>query len=338
MEKFKTGVIGADTRIGQELVRRLLMHPFVEVVAASSAEYSGKPLSHICPSLCGMTNLPLVKELDVIAKSDVVFNADMTIDGQELGAQCIKNKCVFIDLGEAFRLADEEAFDRYFGSGFAYAGLHDAAIYGLPELMRDQMPGKVLIANPGAVATGAALALTPLILDGLIIADGIFIDAVVSTADIPPVTQGIRHTFEGAGNAALCPSEGVAQYEIEQMLSIAAARPIKVTCATNAVGISRGVLVNCFVRTQLSASDRTLTNSLVKLYDSERFVRILPPGVTPSVQAVCGTNYCDISVRFMERSATAVITAALDPLGKGSAGQAVQNMNALLSVPEHLSL
>jgi len=338
MEKFKVGIVGADTRMGQELVRRLLTHPFVEVAAASSSAYAGRPINEVCPQLMGLTSLTLVGEQEVIARADVVFNADTSFNSQELGALCIKNRCVFIDLSDEFRLSNEADFKAYSGEDFSYAGLHEAAIYGLPELMRDQMLGKVLIANPGAAATAAALALIPPVLDGLISCDGIAINAAISAADAPGLSRPAREFGSAANNIALGPDGTIDRYEIEQLLTIAAGKNVRITYAPTTVCASRGVLVSCFVRTQLAASEKTLTNSLVKLYNSERFVRILPPGAAPSTTAVYGTNCCDIGVRCFERTGTAVITAALDTLGKGSVGQAIQNMNTLLSLPEHIAL
>lgn len=336
MDKFKTGVIGADTRIGQELVRRLLTHPFVELAAVSSSENPGKYLATVCPSFFGQTDLTLVGEEEVIAKADVVFNADPYINSQELGAVCIKNKCVFIDLGDAFRFADAESYSLFKGEDFAFPGLHDAAIYGLPELMRDQMTGKVLVACPGAAATGAVLGLVPPVLEGLISHEGITVTAAVSAADLGDGRTAFGSAADDIGS--VCGAPPVARYEIEQMLSIASGHSVRITFAENRVCASRGVLVTCFAKTALSANAKTITSTLEKIYAEEKFIRILPPDTPLSTRAVLGTNLCDLSVSCSERTSTAIITAALDPLGKGSAGQAIQNMNALLSLPEQFSV
>jgi len=328
MDRFRIGILGADSPQGQQLMRLLLVHPIAELVAisttAASAALTGSPVGSCCPSLYERCALSFVSDEQVMQEADVVFSADPAADSQDLAAGCIKNKCVFLDLGPAFRLDDEEEFRQWFGTGFSYPGLHEAAIYGLPELMREHMTGKVLVGVPGGSATAALLALVPLLNEGLIEPEGI---------TVTPMLPG--------GSAGLCGS--VAAFpetpEIEQLLSRSAGRNVRISATACFTEARRGLLVSCTAKASLSANARTVRTALNSYYSGERFVRILPPGGRgASAAAVVGSNICEISCRYDERTGTVTVCAALDSLMKGSAGQAVQCMNRLLSMPEEIGV
>ncbi|MBE6759943.1 MAG: hypothetical protein E7554_07630, partial [Ruminococcaceae bacterium] len=220
MDRFRIGIIGADSPQGQQLTRLLLAHPIAELVAVSttvgSTGLTGSTVGSCCPSLLDRCALSFVSDEQVMSEADVVFNADLAADSQELAAGCIKNKCVFLDMGSAFRIADEEEYRQWFGTGFAYPGLNEAAVYGLPELMREHMTGKVLAAIPGGAATAVLMALVPLLNEQLIEPEGITITAMLPA---------------GGSGADLCAAPAVPfteTPEIEQMLSEAAGRTIRV--------------------------------------------------------------------------------------------------------------
>jgi len=334
MERFKIGIIGADTPQGQQLICLLLNHPIADLVAVSSAgdvgTRQGMPVSNVIPSLLGLCSMHFVDNTQVLTEADVVFCADPGASNEELVAECIKNKCVTLDLGLAFRLVDEENYRLCYGSGFVYPGLHSAAIYGLPELLRDHMSERVLAGIPGAVPTAALLALTPLINEGLVECDGIVIDA-----KLPSGENTASRLFCADGAPLECANDAP---EIEQLLSEAAGRKIAVTLTGCRTSSRRGLMVTCVAKAALAANSRTLRTALSTYYTDERFVRILPPSGRVDVSAVEGSNLCDISVRFDERTGRVIVCAALDSLMKGSAGQAVQCMNRLLSMPEEIGL
>ncbi len=331
MDRFRIGILGADSPQGQQLMKLLLNHPIAELVAvsttAASAALTGSPVGSCCPSLLERCSLSFVSDGQVMSDADVVFNADIAADSQELAAGCIKNKCVFLDMAHAFRIADEEEYHQWFGTGFSYPGLHDAAVYGLPELMRDYMSGKVLASIPGGAATAVLLALTPLLIEQLIEPEGISV--------VPMLPAG----GSGAGLCAAAPAPFTEIPEMEQMLSEAAGRTVRINASPCYTNDRRGLLVVCTAKAALSASARTVRTALNTYYSGERFVRILPPGsLGASVAAVEGSNICEISCRFDERTGIVTVCAALDSLMKGSAGQAVQCMNRILSMPEEIGV
>lgn len=331
MDKFRIGILGADSPQGQQLIKLLLAHPIAELTAVSTttgtAALTGSPVGSCCPSLYDRCVLSFVSDEQVMTEADVVFNADTAADSQELAAGCIKNKCVFLDLASSFRLSDEEEHRQWFGTGFAYPGLNDAAVYGLPELMRGYMTGKVLVSIPGGAATAALLALVPLLSEGLIEPDGITITPMLPA---------------GGSGAGLCapPAVPFAETpEIEQLLSQSAGRAVRIAASPCFTAERRGLLVSCTAKASLAASARTVRTALNNYYAGERFVRILPPGTRgASASAAEGTNVCEISCRFDERTGTVSVCSALDSLMKGSAGQAVQCMNRILSMPEEIGV
>lgn len=332
MDRFRIGITGADSRQGRQLIKLLLNHPIAELVAVSSTRAGdNRPVSRVFPSLQGLCPLSLCPEEQVLQLADVVFNADITGDSQELAAACIKNKCVFIDMATSFRIASEEEYRQWFGDGFAYPGLNDASVYGLPELLREHLEGKVLVGLPGAAATASLLALVPLLNEGLVESEGIVINAMLPWDDCSaPDTEAVS-----ALAAGLYPETP----EIEQLLSESAGRTVRATVIPSCTPSKRGLLVTCCAKAALSASARTLQTAMESYYSGERFIRVLPnSGRSASTDTVLGTNVCEISVRHDERTGRVIVCAALDSLMKGSAGQAVQCMNRILSIPEELGL
>lgn len=329
MEKFKVGIIGAAEPVGAELVRLLLGHPVAELTAVSAGNNSNIPLGELYPALRDICGDAMLSDAEVISRSDIVFCALSGSDNQEIAAECIKNKCVFIDLGAAFRLGSEEEYSQWYGGKFVYPGLHEAAVYGLPELMRSEMPGRVVVGCPGAVATAAELALVPLLEEGLLSPKNIVIDA-----KIPAGSYG--------GSSDGCFAFGVGSFretaEIEQMLSDAAQTAVRVTVAPHIIPSKRGLIVTCYGAGTLAANEKTLRNAFERAYGSEPFIRLLPEDAGASTGAVIGSNLCDISLKYDVRTGGAAVTVALDYFMKGSAGQAVQCMNMLLSMPEGLGV
>lgn len=339
MDKFKVGIIGATGYAGVELVRLLAGHPLVELTAVASQSFMGKPISEVYPSLYGLCDLICVSNEEVIAKSDVVFAAVPSGISQELAAECIQSKCVFIDLGADFRLDSEEDYAEWYGGSYKYPGLHEAAVYGLPELFRDQMPGRVIVGNPGCYPTASALALAPALREGLIEPQGIIIDAKSGVSGSGRSLTQASHFIDVNENFNAY-KVGVHRHtpEIEQTLTRVLGSPVRLTFVPHLLPVSRGILATCYAKSTLPCSLKTLRNAYEKAYANEPFVRVLPEGKEACIRNVTMSNFCDISLHFCERSQTVIITSAIDNMIKGAAGQAVQNMNILLSMPETLGL
>ncbi|MDR1002576.1 MAG: N-acetyl-gamma-glutamyl-phosphate reductase [Oscillospiraceae bacterium] len=339
MEKFRIGIIGATGYAGVELVRLLLLHPLAEISALGSVSFEGKKISEVYPNLLEICDLPCLTNEEVIAQSDVVFAAVPHGMSQELAAQCIQNKCVFIDLGADFRLSDEEDYKQWYGGEFKFKGLHDAAVYGIPELFRGEILGKVLLANPGCYPTSIALALSPALMGGFIEPSGIIID---SKSGVTGAGRGLTQTSHYVDVNENFGAYKVAQHrhtpEIEETLSRMAGEKITVTFVPHLLPINRGILSTCYVKLKEGFTKEHLRAAYAHVYKDEPFVRILPDGLCAAVRNVKYSNICDISIHVDERTNTAVFCSAIDNMIKGAAGQAVQNMNIMLSIPETTGL
>ena len=152
--KIKAGIIGATGYAGAELVRILLTHPEAEIAAISSVSFEGKKLSEVYPSYRTLCDMECGTQDEVVEKSDVIFAALPHGLSQELAAQCDKAGKAFIDLGADFRLESEDEYKQWYGCEFVDHDLHKRTVYGLPELFRENIKGKRIIANPGCNRCG----------------------------------------------------------------------------------------------------------------------------------------------------------------------------------------
>ncbi len=168
MDKIKVGVVGATGYAGAELCRLIMGHPQAELAAISSVSFEGKALSEVYPAYFHMCDMICGTQEQVVENSDVIFAALPHGLSQELAAQCMEAGKVFIDLGADFRLESEEEYQEWYSGSFTDKSLHREAVYGLPELFRDNIKGRRLIANPGCYTTAVPLALVPALEAGLI--------------------------------------------------------------------------------------------------------------------------------------------------------------------------
>ena len=173
---IKAGVVGATGYAGAELVRLLTGHPQAELAAISSVSFTGQALSDIYPAYYHICDLVCGTQEEVVEKSDVVFAALPHGLSQELAKTCYDAGKVFIDLGADFRLENEDDYKEWYGGTYLYKELHEQAVYALPELFREQIRGKKIIANPGCYTTAVPLALAPALRKGYIAAEGIIAD------------------------------------------------------------------------------------------------------------------------------------------------------------------
>ena len=175
---MKVGIIGASGYTGQELVRILVGHPKVEITAATSERFAGSAIDEIFPSLKGVIDLRLSKlsTKEVVRESDVIFTALPHGESMEVVVECLKGGKRVVDLSADFRLKDKDLYEQWYGK-HTCPDLLSEAVYGLPELYREEVKKAQLVANPGCYPTGAILALTPLVEAGMIAPSGIVVDA-----------------------------------------------------------------------------------------------------------------------------------------------------------------
>src|SRR5882762_10106955 len=335
----KIAVLGASGYTGAELVRLLLRHPRAEIAALTADRRAGQEMREVFPQFSPFA-LPKLAAIDSIdwkaARLDLAFCALPHATTQtvinDLLAKAPKTKVV--DLSADFRLADPARYAHWYGHEHRAPELQREAVYGLTEVYRDEIKTARLVANPGCYTSCAELALVPLLAAKAIDPDEIVIDA----------KSGMTGAGRGAKEEMLFSevSEGFHAYgvghhrhmaELDQEFSKAAGREVIVSFTPHLVPMNRGIFSTIYVR-GINKSPEDLHAILSKAYAQEPFVHVLPYGRLPQTRHVRGSNMTFIGLAKDRIPGRAIIGSALDNLTKGASGQAVQNMNVLLGLPE----
>jgi len=335
----RIAILGASGYTGAELLRILAHHPHAEIVALTADRQAGKKIGAVFPHLArhALPDLVAISEVDW-SKVDLVFCCLPHGTTQEVIAGLPKHLRV-LDLSADFRLADPEVYAKWYGHAHRAVDLQREAVYGLTEVARNAIANARLVAVPGCYPTGAQLPLIPLVKRAVIDADDIVIDA---KSGVTGAGRGLKETSLFAEV-----SEGVAAYgianhrhmpEIEQGLSVAAGRKVTVSFTPHLMPMNRGILSTIYVHMTNGAQIDDLRHTLEHAYEGEAFVRILPKGQTPATHHVRGSNLCLIGLAQDRLSGRAILVSAIDNLVKGASGQAVQDMNVMLGIPETAGL
>ncbi|MGI9421180.1 MAG: N-acetyl-gamma-glutamyl-phosphate reductase [Geminicoccaceae bacterium] len=329
------GILGATGYTGAELLRLLARHSSARVTFMTSERFAGQDIGAVFPHLAGrdLPKLSKIGDLDP-ASLDVVFGCLPHGTTQEVIGALPKGPKV-VDLSADFRLRDPALYQETYGKPHAAIERQKTAVYGLTELSRDSIKKTDLVANPGCYPTTAQLPLRPLLEAGLIATDPIIIDAKsgVTGAGRAP-KEGSLHTEVSEGLHAYGVSTHRHTPEIEQGLSEAAGEPVTVTFTPHLVPMNRGILATTYVHLTKQATPEDLQQALERRYGDEPFVRVLPFKSLPATRHVRGTNRCLIAVHPGRLPGRAILLSVTDNLVKGASGQALQNMNVMLDLPE----
>ncbi len=337
---LRVAIVGATGYTGMELLRILLCHPMVQVSALTSRKYEGQPIDRIFPALKGRIDLvcePL--NFDSIAeKADFVLTAVPHKTAMEVVPHFYHREKQVVDLSADFRLRDPGVYERWY-QPHQCKDLLKEAIYGLPELHRKAIKKARIVGNPGCYPTGALLAIAPLVWEKLVDLSQIVIDAKsgVSGAGRDPVL-GTLYCEVNEGLKPYKVLEHRHHPEIEQELTQLAKKAVRVVFVPHLVPMDRGILSTIYVSLGRKLNTEDLLALYSKFYKGEFFVRLCPEGEYPNVSSVRGSNFCDIGVKAADDGKGAVIVCAIDNLGKGASGQAVQNMNLMCGFPENAGL
>ncbi|MCI1965741.1 MAG: N-acetyl-gamma-glutamyl-phosphate reductase [Oscillospiraceae bacterium] len=336
---IKAGIVGATGYAGAELARLLTQHPQAELAAASSVSFTGKKLSDVYPAYRQLCDIVCTTQAEVVEKSDVVFAALPHGLSQELAADCFSKGKALIDLGADFRLKNEADYEKWYGGTFFYPELHKQAVYGLPELFREQIRGKKIVANPGCFTTAVPLALAPAVLNDLIEPAGIVADCKSGvTGAGRSLTQNTHFAELNEGFSAYKVANHRHNPEMEQTLRLLSGQNVTITFVPHLLPVSRGILATCYARLKSGVTPGQIRAAYEKQYAEEFFIRLLPQGKTADIKNVRLSNFCDISLHLDLHSSMLIAVSAIDNMGKGAAGQAVQNMNLLFGFDEKTGL
>ncbi|NIO03601.1 MAG: N-acetyl-gamma-glutamyl-phosphate reductase [Proteobacteria bacterium] len=337
---LKVAIVGATGYTGMELLRILVNHPLVRVSALTSRKFEGLPIDSVFPALKGHIDLvcePL--DFDRIAeKSDFVFTAVPHQTAMEVVPHFYARGKKVVDLSADFRFTDPQVYEKWY-QPHGCEDLLREAIYGLPELHREQITKARIVGNPGCYPTGAVLALTPMVREKRVDLSGIVIDAKsgVSGAGRDP-SLGTLFCEVNEGLKAYKILEHRHHPEIEQELSRIAQEPVRTIFVPHLIPMDRGILSTIYVKLDRKTDIKSLLALYAKSYDGEFFIRLCPEGEYPNVSNVRGSNFCDIGLKVADDRKVAVIICAIDNLVKGASGQAVQNMNLMCGFPENAGL
>ena len=323
------GIVGARGYAGQELLKLLRQHPHVSV------SYLGSRRIRKPEKFQGFTVHPFDPK-EAARRCDLLFLALPHGEAMKLAPALLSGGGLrIVDFSGDFRLRSAPAFKAAYGMPHAAAALLSKAVYGLPELNRAKIPGGMLVANPGCYPTAALLALAPLAEKRLLPPEGLVVNAISGvTGAGRSVKEDLLFCEVNEDFRAYKVDKHPHTPEIEQELARLSGRKLSLTFVPHLAPLDRGLYATIYVTFTRRMTESGLRGLYEKRYKEEPFLKVLPKGAWPQVKAVAGTNRCEIGLRLDRSGKRAVILCAIDNLGKGAAGQAVQNMNLLLGWPE----
>lgn len=336
---YRAGIVGGSGYTGAELLRLVAGHPDLDVVHVTADSNAGAAVGELYPSLAAAYPGLEYAAVDPagLAGLDVVFLALPHGASQELVPDLVDRVAHLVDLGADFRLRGDQ-YARWYHHDHAAPALLGRFAYGLPELFRAEIAAAAHVASPGCYPTAAALALAPLVAEGLVETDGILVDAMSGVSGAGRALRIGSHfseVDESVGAYGLLDHRHTA--EMELALTHAAGRDVSVLFTPHLVPMVRGIHATCHARpaTDGLSSDRLL-GVLRDHYAAEPFVHVVD--APPPTKATTGGNACLVTARFDERTGSVLAIAVLDNLVKGASGQAIQNANLLLGLPETAGL
>ena len=340
-DKVRVAVVGASGYSGIEAVRILAAHPFVELSVLTSEHYAGREVADVYRHMAGV-DLPAFEELrpDLVqGRADIALSCLPEKVGGALNAELVKSGIRVVDISADFRLKDPAQYRATYGVEHPAPQLLKEAVYGLTEFHRHELREARIVANPGCYPTGALLALLPLIKRDLIEPSSIIIDAKSGTtgarraASVEYLFSEVNENFRAykVGNHRHVP-------EMEQEIGGALGRDIALLFVPHLLPITRGILTSIFMRPRAGTTEADVRAAFEASFAKSRFVRILKAGELPELRNVRATNFCELAFVLDRRSDTLLVLTAIDNLGKGAAGQAVQNMNLMLGFDEAAGL
>lgn len=332
----KVAVVGASGYSGAELVRLLSGHPAIQLTRITSTRYVGQKICDLYTNLTGVCDLAFqAYDVQTAKQADVVFVALPHGKSMEVVPEITGDGRKVVDLSGDFRLP-VDVYEQWYQNTHTAPDLIQQAVYGLPEINRAQISSASLVANPGCYPTSVILALAPAVQHRLIEPAV----SVVSQSGISGAGRALKeavHFCQADENLTAYKVGGVHQHIPEMELHLGDP-PLKVTFVPILAPISRGIYSTVYANLKADIGSVELTDLYAEFYGNAPFVRVLPDGRYPEVKAVAGTNFCHLGLAVDSHTGQLIVLSALDNLGKGAAGQAIQNMNLILGLEETTGL
>ncbi|MCM1307493.1 MAG: N-acetyl-gamma-glutamyl-phosphate reductase [Butyrivibrio sp.] len=334
---IKAGIIGATGYAGNELVRLLLGHKDAEIVWYGSRSHINEEYAGVYRNMFRLVDAKCMDDnMEALAKeADVIFTATPQGYCASVLNENILSEAKIIDLSADYRIKDVKTYEEWYKTEHKSPRLIDEAVYGLCEINREDIKGTRLLANPGCYTTCSILTAYPLVREGIIEPSTLIIDAKSGTS--------------GAGRGAKLDNlycevnENIKAYgvlthrhtpEIEEQLSYACGKEVRVIFTPHLVPMNRGILITAYADLTGDYTYDEIRAAYEKYYKDEYFIRLLDKDECPQTRWVEGSNFVDIAFKPDKRTGRVVMMGALDNITKGAAGQAVQNMNIMFGLEE----
>jgi N-acetyl-gamma-glutamyl-phosphate reductase len=348
MAMKNVAIVGASGYSGEELVRLLLSHPHAELTAVTSRQYAGQTLAQVFPKFAHHPRAKTLRfsepKAELLARqAQIVFLALPHGVAAEFAVPLLQLGCQVIDLSADFRVRSPAVYKDFYAHEHPAPDLLPQAVYGLPEVYRDQIKKASLIASPGCYPTSILLPVIPLLKAGLIQPDSIIADSLSGVSGAGRKAE-LDYLFVEC-NESVRPY-GIPKHrhlsEIEQELSLAAGKELTIQFTPHLIPVNRGILTTIYLQpTVLNAQPSTLNQVQAcyqAAYANEPFVRLLEGKALPDTKNVVGTNVIEIAWRHDPRTGRLIVMSAEDNIVKGAGGQAVQSMNLMCGFPETAGL
>ena len=343
---IRAAIVGPTGYTGLYLIDILLRHPSAKLTYLASHREELPNIVEEFPKLLGRVpeTVAACRPIDpqaIAAEADVVFLALPHRTAMTYAPRLLEVGLHVIDLSADYRLSDAALYKTTYGQPHTDTQHLEQAVYGIPELFRDQIPGAKLVANPGCYPTSAALALAPLLKSELVSDHLIIVNATSGVTGAG--RSSAAHLQFAQQNEAFGPYGQIGQHrhqpEIEQTLSRVAERTISIVFTPHLLPVDRGILETIYLEpASVDVTEEDLFDAFEAAYDDEPFVRVRND--LPNIKYVVGTNCCDVTVRLVgsEHNRKIVVFSAIDNMVKGASGQAVQNMNLVFGQDETAGL
>jgi N-acetyl-gamma-glutamyl-phosphate reductase len=336
-DAIKVGIVGGTGYTGVELLRLLALHPRCELAVITSRKEAGMPVADMFPNLRGRVGLKFTEpSRDALARCDLVFFA--TPNGVAMNeARALYDAGVrVIDIAADFRIKDVGVWEQWYQMKHACPELVGEAVYGLPEVSREDIRGARIVANPGCYPTSVQLGFLPLLENGGVDLAHLIADAKSGVSGAGRKAEIHTLLAEASDNFKAYGVPGHRHLpEIAQGLSAMAGQPVKLIFTPHLTPMIRGIHATLYARLTAAIDLQGIYESR---YAAEPFVDVLPAGSHPETRSVRGANVCRIAVHRPQGGDTAVVLSVIDNLVKGASGQAVQNMNIMFDFPETMGL
>ncbi len=348
MKNTQVAIVGASGYSGEELVRLLISHPHAELTAVTSRQYAGQTLAQIFPKFANHPRAQALRfsepKAELLAKqAQIVFLALPHGVAAEFAVPLLQAGCSVIDLSADFRVKSPAVYKEFYAHDHPAPELLPQAVYGLPEIYREQIRKASLVASPGCYPTSVLLPLIPLLKAGLIKPTGIIADSLSGVSGAGRKAE-LDYLFVEC-NESVRPY-GIPKHrhlsEIEQELSVAAGCDVTIQFTPHLIPVNRGILTTTYAAPEkhfsnaeeMAALAEKITATYRNAYGNEPFVRLLEGKALPDTKNVTGTNVIEIAWRLDPRTGRLIVMSAEDNLVKGASGQAVQSLNLMCGYPE----